>query len=203
MKTLYTHDSGSLQNQLAAAFKTTTIVIALTALATTTAHETADQNSEHKPKVTIKTTTSSEEETDWGYSRRDGGSSGIGMSGTRLPGKTKVLKTTTEISQVIDIEQSTSELLCESDIDLEYYQKDEVTEVRTLFSSENCAEFDATYQLRIMYFDAEGSVQRIIADEAWPVGQTEQVRKSYPMHPDSELRRVTSRILSCTCRSNQ
>ncbi len=178
-----------------------TLILSL-ALVGAHGQETKNAETIQKPIVEITTETTSEETTDWGYDSKDGRSR-IGMSNSRLPGKTKVLKSTTSISQVIDVRQSSNELLCESDIDLEYYQKDKETEVRTLFSSHNCDEFDATYQLRIMYVDADGDIQRIIADEEWPVGRTEQVRKSYPMNPNSELRRVTSRILSCTCRDAQ
>ena len=155
-----------------------------------------------RPHTETKMTTETvraEESVDWGHDKSEGRSR-LGMSHTKLPGKTTVLKSTTEITQVFDVKQKNDELLCESDIDLEYYQKDTATEVRTLFSSSNCTEFDATYQLRIMYFDANGEIKRIVADEQWPAGRKDQYKTTYPMEANSDLRRVTSRILSCTCR---
>ncbi|MFK8029696.1 MAG: hypothetical protein AB8G18_05620 [Gammaproteobacteria bacterium] len=151
-------------------------------------------------KTTITTTSVSEESVDWGRDGKKKVRASIGITSNKLPGKTKSIKSTTQISRIIEIEQPTaSALACESDIDLEYYQRDTATEVRTLFTSENCSEFDAKYQLRIMYFDVDGKLQRIVADEQWPIGQTQQVKKLFPLTPNSELQRVSSRILSCTC----
>ncbi len=173
----------------------------LLAILALSAHAQEEQETSGKPPVEIINTTQTmtEESVDWGHKKSEGRSR-LGMSNTRLPGKTKLIKSSTEIRQVIDIQQQPGPLECESDIDLEYYQKNTETEVRTRFSSANCDEFDATYQLHIMYFDSEGEYKRIVADEQWPNEVTEQYRKTYPMEPNSELKRVTSRILSCTCK---
>ena len=173
-------------------------ILAIVALS---AHAQEEQETSGKPQIEIIDTTQTvtEEAVDWGHGKSEDWSR-LGISNTKLSGKTTLIEFSTEIRQVVDIQQQSGPLECESVIDLEYYQRDTETEVRTRFSSANCDEFDATYQLRIMYFDSEGKFKRIVADEQWPSEITERHRKTYPMEPNSELKRVTSRILSCTCK---
>ncbi len=173
----------------------------LTAVLMVTNHAQEPDEPSSKPgiEITTKSQTISEESVDWGHEKNEGGSR-IGMSGTKRPGKTKIIRSTTEIRQVIDVKQQEGPLECESDIDLEYYQRDTQADIRTRFSSDNCQKFDATYQLQIAYFNSEGKFKRIVADEEWPDDLSGPYRKSYQMEPDSELKRVTSRILSCTCK---
>ena len=177
------------------------ILATLLAIVALTAHAQEEKEASATPHVEIKTTTKTvmEESVDWGYNKSEGRSR-LGMSNAQRPGKTKVIKSSTEIRQVIDLTLQPVALECESDIDLEYYQRDTETEVRTRFTSANCDDFDATYQLQITYFDSEGTFKRIVAEEQWPNDVTDQHRKSYALEPNSELKRISSRILSCTCK---
>jgi hypothetical protein len=176
-------------------------IVTLSALVALSAHAQTEEDPTLTPQVEITQSTQSftEESTDWGHHKSDGASR-LGMSSTSTPGKTTSFKTSTEIRQVIDVKQRPGPLTCESDIDLEYYQRDSEAEVRALLTSANCDDFDASYQLRIAYFDSDGKFKRIVADEEWPNDVTGRYRKTYPMEANSELKQVTSRILSCTCR---
>ncbi|MEM7081738.1 MAG: hypothetical protein AAF465_03310 [Pseudomonadota bacterium] len=172
--------------------KPTLLILVLALSHTVLADETKTTN------TTITTTTTTEEEIDWGQHSRDGRER-VGMSGTKIPGKKKVLRSTTEISRTIDIMSKPKAEQCNADIDLEYYQKDTVAEVRTLFTVSNCETFDARYQLTVQYFDDDGNFKRAIHDAQWPIGQIERLSSQHELSANAELRRVSSRVVACEC----
>ena len=165
----------------------------------TQAQENKRLTEQPRVEINISSETVLEQQLEWEYDKNKGHTR-LRSLDTRLPQQSKMLKTTTEINQFIDIELSEPRILCESNLDLEYYQKDTTTEVLTSFSSSNCDDFDANYQIRITYFDANRELKRIVENEAWPAGRKAQYRKTYPMEANSELKRVTSHIVSCTCK---
>lgn len=173
------------------------LIIATVALATMP-YRAEEPNTPSEADVEITTSSVIEETVDWDHDAK-GSRSRVGMSGTKIPGKTTALKSTTEIKQRIKLTPRVHKVTCESDIDIEYYQKNTIAEVRTEISSANCDDFVADYQLRILYFDANGKLQRIVADENWPQGHAGQHTTSYSIEPGSELQRVASRTVSCTC----
>lgn len=91
---------------------------------------------------------------------------------------------------------------CEAKLQMEYWQKGDVAEVKSTLDNPECGASSGDYQMRVRYRGADGKLQTDEYDETWERDDAQPIvtTKRYPIGDDVDLVRVTSRGLSCTCK---
>ena len=92
---------------------------------------------------------------------------------------------------------------CAATLGLEYYQKGAEAHVKSTLRNDVCGASSGTYTLRIRYRNDDDVTDKVEFEEAWSRDDDADVisEKDYFVGDDLDIRRVSTRNLTCTCKA--
>ena len=101
----------------------------------------------------------------------------------------------------VDLTLEYQKKACSMTLDLEYYQKVSVAQVKSTLQNDECAASWGSYVLRVHYLPDEGQRSTIEFEETWVRDNDNDVvtEKDYYIGEDLEIRRISAARLHCEC----
>jgi hypothetical protein len=92
-------------------------------------------------------------------------------------------------------------LECESNLDLEYFQRDTIARVKGMIQNETCGASSGQYDIEAEVKYENGETKTLVFNESWwrDDDQPVAVTAEYPIGENVELIRIRSRRLQCVC----
>jgi hypothetical protein len=90
---------------------------------------------------------------------------------------------------------------CETEIAVEYFQRDTIARVTGLIENETCAASSGQYEIAIRIEDENGELKTLEFSESWLRDDNQSVAftADYPVGENVEVIRLRSQGLRCTC----